>query len=44
MALEKTTGLSWLAEQQDFGANILADNLHTLTLLEAEGYQAIKVG
>ncbi len=37
MALENTSGLSWLAAQQDFGAKILADNLHSLTLLEAEG-------
>ncbi len=44
MALENTSGLSWLAAQQDFGAKILADNLHSLTLLEAEGYEAIKEG
>jgi len=36
MALENTSGLSWLAAQQDFGAKILADNLHALTTLEAE--------
>jgi hypothetical protein len=36
MALENTSGLSWLAAQQDFGAKILADNLHALTVLEAE--------
>ncbi|MBS3965137.1 MAG: hypothetical protein KGZ80_11735 [Methylomonas sp.] len=36
MALENTTGLSWLAAQQDFGAKILADNLHALIMLEAE--------
>lgn len=35
MALENTSGLSWLAAQQDFGAKILADNLHALTVLEA---------
>jgi len=44
LALENTSGLSWLAAQQDFGAKILADNLHALTVLEAEGYQAIKAG
>ncbi|PKM10770.1 MAG: hypothetical protein CVV13_11740 [Gammaproteobacteria bacterium HGW-Gammaproteobacteria-3] len=37
MALENTSGLSWLTAQQDFGAKILADNLHALTVLEAEG-------
>lgn len=36
LALENTSGLSWLAAQQDFGAKILADNLHALTVLEAE--------
>lgn len=30
LALENTSGLSWLAAQQDFGARILADNLHAL--------------
>lgn len=44
MALENTSGLSWLAAQQDFGAKILADNLHALTVLEAAGYEAIKTG
>lgn len=44
MALENTSGLSWLAAQQDFGAKILADNLHSLTVLEAENYEAIKEG
>jgi len=34
LALENTSGLSWLAAQQDFGAKILADNLHALTVLE----------
>lgn len=38
LALENTSGLSWLAAQQDFGAKILADNLHALTVLEAEGH------
>jgi len=42
MALENTSGLSWLAAQQDFGAKILADNLHTLTVLEAEGVIGLK--
>lgn len=31
LALENTSGLSWLAAQQDLGAKILADNLHALT-------------
>ena len=44
MALENTSGLSWLAAQQDFGAKTLADNLHALTVLEAAGYEAIKTG
>lgn len=35
LALENTSGLSWLAAQQDFGAKVLADNLHGLTVLEA---------
>jgi hypothetical protein len=44
MALENTSGLSWLAAQQDFGAKILADNLHSLTVLEAEKYEPINGG
>jgi hypothetical protein len=44
IALENTSGLTWLAAQQDFGAKILADNLHALTVLEAEGYDTIKNG
>ena len=44
LALENTSGLSWLAAQQDFGAKILADNFHALTVLEAEGYETIKEG
>lgn len=35
MALENTSGLSWLAAQQDFGAKVLADNLHCLAVVEA---------
>ena len=35
LALENTSGLSWRAVQQDFGAKILADNLHALTVREA---------
>ncbi len=42
LALENTSGLSWLAAQQDFGAKILADNLHALTVLEAEGVISLK--
>ena len=44
LALENTSGLSWLAAQQDFGAKILADNLHSLAAHEAEAYQTIKEG
>lgn len=35
MGLENTSGLSWLAAQQDFGAKVLADNLHALAVLKA---------
>lgn len=35
MALENTSGLSWLAAQQDFGAKVFADNLHAVAVLEA---------
>lgn len=35
MALENTSGLSWLAAQQDFGAKVVADNLHALAVLDA---------
>jgi hypothetical protein len=35
MAMENTSGLSWLAAQQDFGAKVLADNLNALAVLEA---------
>lgn len=41
LALENTSGLSWLAAQQDFGAKILADNLHALAVLEAAGQALI---
>jgi hypothetical protein len=44
IALENTSGLSWLAAQQDFGAKILADNLHALTVLETEPYETIRSG
>jgi len=44
LALENTSGLSWLAAQQDFGAKIMADNLHSLTVLEAEDYETLKTG
>ncbi len=44
MALENTSGLYWLSAQQDFGAKILADNLHSLTVLEAEGLDVISEG
>lgn len=41
LALENTSGLSWLAAQQDFGAKILADNLHALAVLEAADMAAL---
>jgi hypothetical protein len=44
LALENTSGLTWLAAQQDYGAKILADNLHALTVLEAEGLDSFKIG
>jgi len=34
MALENTSGLSWLVARQDFGAKVLADNLHALAVLD----------
>ena len=33
--MENTSGLSWLAARQDFGAKILADNLHAVAVIEA---------
>ncbi|MGY6275039.1 hypothetical protein [Methylomonas sp. MgM2] len=42
MAQENTSGLSWLAAQQDFGAKIVTDNLHALTVLEAEDIIGLK--
>jgi hypothetical protein len=42
IALENTSGLSWLAGQQDFGAKIVADNLHALTVLETEAVVGLK--
>jgi len=44
IALENTSGLSWLAAQQDFEAKILADNLNALTVLEAEQYETLRIG
>ena len=32
LALEHLTGISWLAAQQDFGAKVLGDNLHALSV------------
>jgi len=43
LALENTSGLSWLAAQQDFGAKILADNLHALAVLEAAALEGLPV-
>jgi hypothetical protein len=44
LALEKTSGLFWLAAQQDFGAKIVADNLHELTVLEAQDINNLNEG
>jgi hypothetical protein len=41
LALENTSGLSWLAAQQDFGAKLLADNLHALTAWATAGHEHI---
>ena len=41
MPLENTSGLSWLAAQQNFRAKILADNLHALAVLVATGLDDI---
>ena len=41
LALENTSGLTWLAAQQDFHAKILADNLHALTVLAATSMETI---
>lgn len=41
LALENTSGLSWLAAQQDFGAKVLADNLHALAAHTAADHEAI---
>lgn len=43
MALENTSGLSWLAAQQDFGAKVLADNLNALAVLEATAINKVSV-
>ena len=32
LALEHLTGISWLAAQQDFGAKVMGDNLHALSV------------
>lgn len=44
MALENTSGLTGLSAQQDFGAKVLADNLHALAVLEAEACEPIRTG
>lgn len=44
LALENTSGLSWLAAQQDLGAKILTDNLNALTVLEATGLDTLNTG
>jgi hypothetical protein len=43
LALENTSGLSWLAAQQDFGAKILADNLNALAATAATQENAVAV-
>ncbi|MDD5277502.1 MAG: hypothetical protein PHR16_15660 [Methylovulum sp.] len=42
--MENTSGLSWLAAQQYFGAKMLADNLHSLAVHEAGAFGTIKEG
>ena len=44
LALENTSGLSWLAAQQDFGAKLLADNLDALSVQAAAGQAGIPAG
>lgn len=44
LALENTSGLSWLAAQQDFGAKVLADNLHALATTAAAEWDAVPDG
>jgi hypothetical protein len=44
LALENTSGLSWLAAQQDFGAKVLADNLHALAVLETADRSPLPAG
>jgi hypothetical protein len=44
LALENTSGLSWLAAQQDFGAKVLADNLDALAIQAATGQADIPAG
>ncbi len=43
LALENTSGLSWLAAQQDFGAKLLADNLDALAVRAAACLKGIPV-
>jgi len=44
LAWENTSGLSMLAAKQDFGAKLLADNLHALTVIEAQGLESVLDG
>lgn len=44
LALENTSGLSWLAAQQDFGAKVLADNLPALATTAAAELDAVPDG
>lgn len=41
LALENTSGPSWLAAKQDFGAKVLADNLHSVVVLESVEQNAV---
>lgn len=42
LALENTSGETWLAAQQDFGAKMVADNLHSLAVLDATQQVALE--
>lgn len=44
LALENTSGVSWLSAQQDFAAKMLADNLHALSVLAADGLDTLEQG
>jgi len=44
LALENTSGVSWLSAQQDFAAKMLADNLHALSALAANELDTLEQG